>query len=70
MDIGLVHIVSNVMRVVGYVCNCCGCCCGILRGINVYGIENSVAQANYFAVIDPECLGCGTCVLRCQVHAI
>jgi NAD-dependent dihydropyrimidine dehydrogenase PreA subunit len=70
-EIGLVHTVSNVIKGIGYVCNCCGCCCGILRGINEYGIENSVAQANYFAVIDPEeCLGCGTCVERCQVHAI
>jgi len=70
-EIGLVHTVSNVMKGIGYVCNCCGCCCGILRGINDYGIENSVAHANYFAVIDPdECLGCGTCVRRCQVHAI
>jgi NAD-dependent dihydropyrimidine dehydrogenase PreA subunit len=70
-EIGLVHTVSNVMKGVGYVCNCCGCCCGIIRGINDFGIENSVAQANYFAVIDPdECLGCGTCIERCQVHAI
>jgi electron transport complex protein RnfB len=70
-DIGLVHTVSNVMKGVGYVCNCCGCCCAIIRGINEYGIENSVAQANYFAIIDPdECLGCGTCIERCQVHAI
>jgi NAD-dependent dihydropyrimidine dehydrogenase PreA subunit len=70
-DMGLVHTVSNVMKGVGYVCNCCGCCCAILRGINDYGIENSVAQANYFAVIDPdECRGCGTCIERCQVHAI
>ncbi len=70
-EIGLVHTVSNVIKGVGYVCNCCGDCCGILRGINEYGIENSVAQANYYAVINPdECLGCGTCVERCQVHAI
>jgi NAD-dependent dihydropyrimidine dehydrogenase PreA subunit len=70
-EIGLVHTVSNVIKGVGYVCNCCGCCCGIIRGINDFGIENSVAQANYFAVIDPdECLGCGTCAERCQVHAI
>jgi len=70
-EIGLVHTVSNVMKEIGYVCNCCGCCCGILRGITDWGIENSVAQANYYAVIDPdECLGCGTCVDRCQVHAI
>jgi NAD-dependent dihydropyrimidine dehydrogenase PreA subunit len=70
-EMGLVHTVSNVMKGVGYVCNCCGCCCGILRGINEWGIEDSVAYANYYAVIDPdECLACGTCRNRCQVHAI
>jgi NAD-dependent dihydropyrimidine dehydrogenase PreA subunit len=70
-EVGLVHTVSNVMQGVGYVCNCCGCCCAILRSINDWGIENSVAYANYFAVIDPEiCAGCGDCIQRCQVHAI
>jgi ferredoxin len=70
-EVGLVHTVSNVMRGVGYVCNCCGCCCAILRSITDWGIENSVAYANYFAVIDPEiCAGCGDCIERCQVHAI
>lgn len=70
-EIGLVHTVSNVMKGVGYVCNCCGCCCGILRGITDWGIENSLAQANYYAVIgSDECAGCGICVERCQVGAI
>lgn len=70
-EMGLVHTVSNVMKGIGYVCNCCGCCCGILRGITDWGIENSVAHANYYATIDAdECLGCGTCRKRCQVHAI
>jgi electron transport complex protein RnfB len=70
-EMGLVHTVSNVMKGIGYVCNCCGCCCGILRGINEWGIEYSVAHANYYAFIDPdECVGCGTCRKRCQVHAI
>lgn len=70
-EIGLVHTVSNVMAGVGYICNCCGCCCGILRGITQWGIENSVAYANYYAVIDPEtCAGCGNCIERCQVHAV
>ena len=70
-EIGLVHTVSNVMKGFGYVCNCCGCCCAILRGINEWGIENSVAHANYTATIDPtQCLNCGTCTTRCQVHAI
>jgi ferredoxin len=70
-EMGLVHTVSNVMKGIGYVCNCCGCCCGILRGINEWGIQNSVAYANYYAAIDrDECVGCGTCRERCQVHAI
>ena len=70
-EIGLVHTVSNVAQGIGYICNCCGCCCGLLRGITDWGIENSVAHANYYAVIDPAlCAGCGTCVERCQVHAI
>ena len=68
---GLVHTVRNVAKGIFYVCNCCGCCCGILRGINDFGIENSVAAANYYSVIDPEkCVGCGTCIQRCQMHAI
>jgi Pyruvate/2-oxoacid:ferredoxin oxidoreductase delta subunit len=70
-EVGLVHTVSNVMQGVGYVCNCCGCCCAILRSINEWGIENSVAYANYVAVIDPMvCAACGDCIRRCQVHAI
>jgi len=69
--IGLVHTVSNVADRLYYVCNCCGCCCGILRGITEWGIEKSVAVANYYSVIDPgECKGCGICVGRCQVKAV
>jgi ferredoxin len=68
---GLVHTVRNVAQGIFYTCNCCGCCCGILRGINDFGIEHSVAAANYFSVIDPaNCIGCGTCAERCQMKAI
>jgi len=70
-DLGLVHTVSNVMEGFGYVCNCCGCCCGILRGITEWGVENSVAHANYYSEIDEDvCIGCGLCEARCQVKAI
>lgn len=69
-EIGLVHTVSNVVNGVTYICNCCGCCCAILRGITEFGIENSVARANYYAVInDDDCNGCGVCEERCQVNA-
>jgi ferredoxin len=70
-QVGLVHTVTNVAAGVGYVCNCCGCCCGILRGITEWGIAESVAVAAYVAVIDAElCGACGTCVERCQVGAV
>jgi len=53
------------------VCNCCGCCCGLLRGITEFGLANSVARANYYAEIDQDACGrCGICMERCQVKAI
>jgi len=70
-ELGLVHTVSNVIKDVYYVCNCCGCCCAILRGITDWGIEESVARANYYAIIDRGlCNSCGVCIDRCQVKAI
>ena len=69
-EIGLVHTVNNVANGIFYVCNCCGCCCGIMRGITQLGIEGSIARANYYAVVDSEqCNGCGICEDRCQVKA-
>jgi electron transport complex protein RnfB len=70
-EMGLVHTVSNVMKGMYYVCNCCGCCCGVLRGINEWGIKESVAYANYYARINKDiCTNCGLCIERCQVHAV
>jgi ferredoxin len=69
--VGLVHSVSNIAEGFYYVCNCCGCCCAILRGITEYGIENSIAASNYYAHIDPDqCKGCAICIDRCQIKAI
>ena len=70
-EVGLVHAVSNSIDNVSYVCNCCGCCCGVLRGITEWGIENSMVRANYYAETDTDlCVGCGTCEDRCQVGAV
>jgi electron transport complex protein RnfB len=69
--VGLVHSVSNIAGGFFYVCNCCGCCCGIRRGVLEFGIEKSIAAANYRSVIDPgQCKGCGTCVKRCHMKAV
>lgn len=69
-EAGLIHSSRNVREGHDYICNCCTCCCGMMRGISQLGIENSVAKSNFHATVDPEtCTGCGTCVDRCQFGA-
>ena len=67
----LVHLTWNVESGHFFICNCCGCCCGVLRSINEWGISEAV-NSNFYAEIDPEaCSACGTCAdERCQVNAI
>ncbi|MEW6440606.1 MAG: 4Fe-4S binding protein [bacterium] len=69
-EAGLVHLTSNVQNGHFFICNCCGCCCGVLRSINM-GLPN-VTNSNYYAEIDPEaCSACGICLEeRCQIKAI
>ena len=72
-EAGLVHMTNNFRNGRFFICNCCGCCCGVLRGINQLGIPAStVVNSYYFAAIDPDkCSGCGTCKEeRCQVNAV
>jgi len=55
----------------GGMCSCCGCCCGVLRGIKAQPSPADAVKSNYFAVVDPdECTGCETCLERCQMEAI
>ncbi len=68
---GLVHMVSNVENGHGFICNCCGCCCAVLKGINKLGLKG-VVNADYYSQIDAEnCSMCGLCGESvCQVNAI
>jgi ferredoxin len=66
-DAGLIHSSANVREGHEYICNCCTCCCGLMRSLYMFGLENSVAKSDFHAAVDSEkCTGCGTCVKRCQ----
>ena len=70
---GLVHLTWNVESGHYFICNCCGCCCGVLRSINELGINAAdVINSYYYAQIDEDaCALCGLCAdERCQVNAI
>jgi Na+-translocating ferredoxin:NAD+ oxidoreductase subunit B len=70
-DAGLVHSSGNYRDGVEYICNCCTCCCGIMRGIAEYGIMSAVARADFQIVLEPDtCTACGDCIGRCQFHAL
>ena len=55
-------------------CNCCSCCCGIIHGPHIAGLDTSTQgpqRSNYRAVIDADaCTACGACIKRCPVDAI
>ena len=70
-DAGLVHSVSNNRKGVHYICNCCTCSCGILRGMAELGIANVVARSSYLNQVDEMiCNGCEDCLEFCQFDAL
>ena len=70
-EAGLVHCAMNVQKGGIGICNCCGCCCAILRGVTQLKIPTAVAKSNFVAELsEDECTGCGDCVDRCQVQAL
>ncbi len=68
---GLIHSSANIREGHMILCNCCTCCCGMLRGISQLGIDNSIATSDFYATVDPEkCTGNGNCVERCDFGAL
>ncbi len=68
---GLVHSVNNAQSEVFYVCNCCTCSCGVLRGMVEFGSENSIARSDFYSVVDSDqCTGCEVCIERCHFNAM
>jgi ferredoxin len=70
-EAGLVHTVSNNQEGLTYICNCCTCSCGILRGIAEFGMANAVARSAFVNTVDTDlCQGCALCEDACQFEAL
>lgn len=68
---GLAQTADNVQRDVTYMCNCCGCCCGMMQAIRGVGITNAIVSSNWVAETDfSNCRGCKKCFHRCPAEAI
>lgn len=70
-EAGLVHLTGNVESGHTFICNCCGCCCGVLRPMNELNLTNVVNSHFYAEIEEEDCNNCGICLdERCQVRAI
>jgi H+/Na+-translocating ferredoxin:NAD+ oxidoreductase subunit B len=71
-EAGLVHTANNSQDRLNFVCNCCPCCCTILRGLTELHLPNAFARSRWRAEVDAAlCLGCGVCEEeRCPVGAV
>jgi H+/Na+-translocating ferredoxin:NAD+ oxidoreductase subunit B len=71
-EAGLVHQINNAQERLIFVCNCCSCCCGLLRAYTQWGNKHGLVMSGFYPSNDPYlCNGCGTCAdQRCPAHAI
>ncbi|HPO13626.1 MAG TPA: 4Fe-4S dicluster domain-containing protein [Candidatus Hydrogenedentes bacterium] len=68
---GLAQTGDNVKKNVTYICNCCGCCCGMMNAVRHLDIRNAIVTSNWIMEVDPaRCKGCGECAKACPVKAI
>jgi Pyruvate/2-oxoacid:ferredoxin oxidoreductase delta subunit len=70
-DMGLMQIADNVQHDVGFICNCCGCCCEFIQAIKRFDIRNAVVTSNWQASVNMNtCRKCGLCIRACPVGAL
>lgn len=69
---GLVHTSNNSADRATVICNCCPCCCTVLRGRTELGLRDAFSASRFIPVVDNEsCTGCGVCAEeRCPMGAI
>ncbi len=69
---GLVHTSNNSADKPVVICNCCPCCCTVLRGLTQLNNPNAFSKSRFEArVIGERCTGCGLCAdERCFFGAV
>ena len=68
---GLVQNANNFVDGLQFICNCCACCCTVVRHARQFGPSAMINTANFAPVVDEaSCTGCGACVDRCPMEAI
>ncbi|OPZ61075.1 MAG: Ferredoxin-3 [Deltaproteobacteria bacterium ADurb.Bin510] len=66
----LVQMADNVREQVGYMCNCCGCCCEMTQAVRKFG-QMAEVWTNFIIDVDShQCTGCGKCLSHCPVQAL
>ncbi len=70
-EAGLVHMVENKAGMANAICNCCPCCCEMLRYASNARTAGVLAPSRFTARVDRiACTSCGECEEICPVHAI
>lgn len=66
-DHNLVQFAENVKEGVGFICNCCSCCCVALKGARKMGVPQTISSSNFIAKIKDTCVNCGKCIKVCPM---
>jgi Na+-translocating ferredoxin:NAD+ oxidoreductase subunit B len=71
-EAGLVHTSNNSADHAGLICNCCPCCCTVLRGRTQLKHSHAFEPSRFEAHVKSEdCTGCSICADdRCPMKAI
>lgn len=70
-EAGLVHMVENKLGMGNVICNCCTCCCEMLRYAGSMKTKGVLAPSRYLAKVSGnECTSCEQCVAICPIEAI